>query len=89
MTLSIEQQLAALFREAKETHQRTAGDEPHDWAPWYAEYLAQRMQRLLGRAFDVEALTADLRAVDAEQREDASGMEWPEFYARWFLRRLT
>ena len=89
MTLSIEQQLAALFREAKATHQRSAGDEPHDWVPWYAEYLAPRMERLLGRSFDVEALTDSLRAVDAEQRDDTSGKEWPEYYARWFLARFV
>jgi len=83
-----EEQLAALFREAASVHHQAFGDdEPadHDWAPWYAEYLAPRLERMLGRTFDVAALTRDLHAVDAEQRMDASGLEWPEYYARWFL----
>jgi hypothetical protein len=85
-------QLAALFRQAASAHHSTFGDiepEGHDWVPWYAEYLSPRLEQMLGRRFDVSALVADLRTVDAEQRADASGLPWPEFYARWFLRRLT
>ncbi len=84
-----EDRLAALFREAAEAHHRAFGDEDHDWAPWYAEYLTPRLQAILGRSMDVPALTADLRTLDAEQRGETSGLPWPEYYARWFLRRLT
>jgi hypothetical protein len=86
-----EDQLAALFRETAWAHHAEFGDdEPadHDWAPWYAHYLAPRLERMLDRALDVAALARDLHAVDAKQRNDDSGLEWPEYYARWFLHRL-
>jgi hypothetical protein len=84
-----EDQLAALLREAASAHHQAFGDADHDWAPWYADYLVPRLERVLGRAVDVAALTRDLRAVDTEQRDDTSGVPWPEYYARWFLHRLT
>jgi hypothetical protein len=83
-----EEQLAALFRDAAAAHHQAFGDAGHDWAPWYAEYLAPRLAPISGQPIDVSALTADLRAVDAEQRGDTSGLPWPDYYARWFLRRL-
>jgi hypothetical protein len=38
---------------------------------------------------DQEALAADLSHVDSDYRagEGREGEPWPEFYARWFIRR--
>ena len=92
MPPSTEQQLAALFREAGSAHHgafaATNGEDP-DWPRWYAEYLAPRLQRVVGRAIDVASLAADLRAVDVEQRRAAGGESWSEYYASWFVQRLS
>lgn len=92
MDLSIQQQLAALFSETKSAHQNafaaTKGGDP-DWPAWYAEYLAPRLQKLLGRRFDLETLAAELRALDAEHGRLAPQEPWPEFYARTFLGRQS
>ncbi len=92
MDLSIEKQLAALFRETKVAHQNafaaTIGGDP-DWPAWYAEYLAPRLRELLGLRFDPEALAAELKALDAEHGRLAPQEPWPEFYARTFLRRQS
>jgi hypothetical protein len=92
MALSIEQQLAALFRETGSAHHQafaaTNGVDP-DWPIWYADYLAPRLERVVGRAIETATLAADLRAVDAEHRHVAPGEPWSDYYARWFVLRLA
>jgi hypothetical protein len=86
------ERLATLFREAGAAHQKafaaTDGQDP-EWARWYARYLAPRLQQELGGQVDQEALAADLSHVDSDYRagEGREGEPWPEFYARWFIRR--
>ncbi len=92
MPPSTEQQLAVLFREAGSAHHRafaaTHGEDP-DWPSWYAAYLAPQLEKVIGRAIDVTSLAADLRAVDVEQRRAAGAESWSEYYASWFVRRLS
>jgi len=83
-------QVAQLLRETGTAHHRafaaTNGDDP-DWPEWYAVHLVEPLGRLLGRALTAQTLTAELRAVDREQRAAGSALGWPEYYAAWFLER--
>jgi len=92
MPPSTEQQLAALFRETGSAHHQafaaTKGEDP-DWPTWYAEYLSPRLERVFGRPFDVAGLESNLRAADAERRRIAAAEPWAEYYARWFLLRVS
>jgi hypothetical protein len=84
--------LAALFREAGSAHHQafagTNGDDP-DWPSWYSLYMGPRLEQLLGRPFEVQQLTQDLKAMDAQHRSGGGQEPWPEFYARWFRERYS
>jgi putative heme degradation protein len=81
------QQLIQLFRDAGAAHHRaflaTNGDDPA-WPAWYAEWLAPRLQALLGMPFAPARLETQLKAL--EDRRQARGLaDWPSFYADSFL----
>ena len=88
--LPSEEQVAELLRETATAHrlafESTQGFDP-DWPAWYAGYLAVPLGRLLGRALHVEALAAELKALDEAQRRDAPDAEWPVYYAALLVQR--
>ena len=92
MARSTVDQLATLFRETGAAHHTafaaTNGEDP-DWPVWYAEYLAPRIARLLGRHYDEVTLAADLRRLDEQHRQSGGSSSWPEYYARWFIDRAA
>ncbi len=82
------ERLADLFRETGRVHHQafiaTAGHDP-EWPLWYAEYLQDRLGRLLNRAFTKSELVYFLVMADKEQSVRAPGADWPEFYATLLL----
>lgn len=80
--------LAQMFREAGHAHHRAFlaanGDDP-DWPTWYAQYLAPRMEALLGRAFDVPQLARQLDDLENRRKQIHPLPDWPLFYAEDFL----
>jgi hypothetical protein len=82
--------IATLLREAAAGHAQafasTQGYDP-EWPRWYADYLVAPLGRLLGRDLELEQLAADLAALDADQRQNAPGADWPGYYAAWFAQR--
>jgi hypothetical protein len=91
-TQPLEAQIAALLREAAAAHSRafasTDGYDP-DWPRWYADYLLAPLDSLLGRTLDLGQVAAELAALDADQRQNAPGADWPLYYAAWFVQRYT
>lgn len=91
-TPHLQEQIAALLRDAKAAHGRafasTHGEDP-DWPRWYAVYLAAPLGALLGRTLDVEVLAAELAALDADQRQNAPDADWPVYYAARFMLRYA
>lgn len=90
--ISRREQITALMREAGGAHHRaflrTNGEDP-EWPAWYAAYLAEPLGALLGRPLEAEELAADLEAVDREHRDRGRGVDWPSYYADWFLDRAA
>src|SRR3990170_301222 len=77
-------QLADLFRSAGRAHHRaflaTSGDDP-EWPLWYAGYLCSKMGTLLGASFTVDQLAALLVAAEDQRKAQATGADWPTYYA--------
>ena len=82
--------LAEILRAAGKAHHRafaaTNGDDPK-WPEWYAQDLAPTLSAVLGTELQQDALTADLKTVDAEMRARAPSAAWAMYYADWFLAR--
>jgi hypothetical protein len=86
--------IADLLHEAAETHHRvyriTDGTDD-DWATWYANWLVtlSELHTLLGTKVVRSELTYELVKLDREQREQAPGEKWENFYARGLLARFS
>lgn len=82
--------LVALLRESGPAHHQayieTDGDDP-DWPIWYAGYLHDRLNTLLGTALTKTQLIVLLVELDQLQRSEDPARPWPEFYAEQILTR--
>ncbi len=87
MTPHILSRLEILFQAAGKAHHKafasTNGDDP-DWPLWYADYLLEPLNQMLGVQLTVVELARRLRSVDEERRE-ALHVPRPRFYARRFI----
>ena len=86
----IRSQLIDLLHETGSAHHRAylaANGEDADWPLWYAEYLRQRLNGLLGTALTRSELTYLLVLVEKERTAAAATAGWPEYYADFFMER--
>lgn len=78
-------QLADLFSEVGQAHHQayfqTDGADP-EWPLWYAEYLQEKIGRLLNRSFTVSELVYHLVRLDKAYLSKARRQSWQEFYGR-------
>jgi NAD(P)H-hydrate epimerase len=83
-------QLEGLFHEVGEAHHQayieTDGADP-EWPLWYADYLRERLGRLLDASFTKSELVHML--VSGEQPLKAPGANWARYYAGFFIRLYT
>ena len=82
--------LVALLRESGPAHHQayieTDGDDP-DWPIWYAEYLQEGLNALLGTALTKTQLIMLLVELDQLQRNVDHDGDWPTFYAERMIAR--
>lgn len=82
--------LIALLRDAGPAHHQayieTDGDDP-DWPIWYAEYLLDRLNALLGATLTRTQLIVLLVELDQLQRGEDPPADWPVFYAEQIVAR--
>ena len=69
------------------THQETKGDDP-EWPLWYADYL---LEHGLAPLLEAKLLKSDLIyllvLVDKQQKSEAPGAQWEQYYADFFVKR--
>jgi hypothetical protein len=86
--------LSDLLHEAAEAHhvvyRITDGTDP-DWATWYADWLVRlsELPAILGRDVVRSEVTHLLVKMDRDQREQAPGQKWEDFYARGLLEHFS
>jgi hypothetical protein len=85
--------IAALLREAGETHHRVyriVDGEDADWASWYADWLIKlsELPELLGRAPVRSELVWLLVELDKEYTRVNPSGDWPEWYAKRIVEQL-
>jgi aromatic ring-opening dioxygenase catalytic subunit (LigB family) len=73
-----------LVRTAKAHHEATGGVNP-EWARWYAEYVVDDLNDVLGSGMDVEELADWLTEADRRYREEPQEHSWPKAYAAWLI----
>lgn len=85
-----ERDLIALFEASGSAHHAAfaaTNGEDEQWPAWYAQWLVPRLRAHLA-SVPVEAVLAEeLQQLDREYRSTATAMSWPEYYAKWFLRK--
>ena len=82
--------LKGLFLTAASEHHRafveTDGADP-EWPLWYAGFLREKLEDLLGAKFTTSELVYLLVLVDKEQHSRTPEAGWEASYARFFLER--
>lgn len=82
------QPLKQLFLEAEKAHQEafaeTGGEDP-DWPLWYARYLHEPLQSLLGREFAQSRLVFCFMKAAEEHEAVAPEEDWTDFCTHHFL----
>ena len=82
--------LANLVNETAEAHHKTfaatEGEDP-DWPLWYADYLLEKLWRMLKAKFTKSELIYLLVLADKKNGVLAPGAYWPRFYAKFLVNR--
>jgi hypothetical protein len=73
--------LSDLLETAAAAHHDVTGGLGHDWAEWYAEFVADEIEGVLGFDPGADRLARWLRAVAARHGVEAADRPWPEYYA--------
>ena len=87
------EQVAALLKEASETHHQVYrivdGDDP-DWASWYADWLIRlsELPTILKTTPVRSELIYELVRLDREVNRSKPAEPWERFYARRLLERF-
>jgi hypothetical protein len=88
--IDIAEQLEDIFRKTGSTHHqafiKTNGEDP-DWPLWYADYLIEKLGRLLNAKFTKSELVYLLVMAEKERVLMAPGADWPRYYANFFMER--
>ena len=83
-------ELVNLLNETAEAHHKafasTEGEDP-DWPLWYADYLLEKLRRMLKAKFTKSELIYLLVFADKKNGVAAPGAHWPRFYAKFLLSR--
>jgi hypothetical protein len=74
--------------ETAEAHHKafsaTEGEDP-DWPLWYADYLLEKIRKMLNAKFTKSELIYMLVKADKEMGLNAPAAYWPRFYATFFV----
>lgn len=88
--IDIAEQLEDLFRKTEAEHHKafikTDGEDP-DWPLWYADYLKEKLVKLLDAKFTKSELVYLLVMAEKERALMAPGADWPRYYANFFIDR--
>ncbi|MBI2487371.1 MAG: hypothetical protein HYW01_10535 [Deltaproteobacteria bacterium] len=88
--IEISEQLEDLFQKTGNAHHKTFiktdGEDP-EWPLWYADYLLEKLGKLLNAKFTKSELVYLLVMVEKERAMMAPGSNWPTYYANFFIER--
>lgn len=85
-------ELTVLFEKAGRTHRDAfvdaAGHDP-DWPLWYATYLVDKLNEVLGSQMTKSELCYLMVSADRERATLAPGSDWHAYFARFFADRYV
>jgi hypothetical protein len=73
--------LSDLLETAAAAHHEVTGGPDHDWAEWYAEFVAHEIQGVLGFDPGTDQLARWLTTAAAKHGVQAADRPWPAYYA--------
>ncbi|HEY7534448.1 MAG TPA: hypothetical protein VH878_00700 [Thermodesulfobacteriota bacterium] len=90
--IDIAEKLEDLFRKTGREHHaafiKTNGDDS-EWPLWYADYLLERLGKLLNAKFTKSELVYLLVMAEKERALMAPGADWYRYYSNFFIERYT
>jgi hypothetical protein len=91
MTKQLKEQITVLLQQAGHDHHQAFQDVDGvdaEWPAWYAAYLQPYMQELVGEHLTQSELVYWLVAADRAYRRESPAVEWPEYYAAYYLENM-
>ena len=85
-------ELANLLNETAEAHHKAfaaTNGEDAEWPIWYADYLLDKMRRMLNSKFTKSELIYILVSAEKENGRMAPDAYWHRFYANFIVSRYT
>lgn len=86
----IQEKVASLFIDTNEGHHKafmkTKGVDP-EWPLWYADYLYGKLGELLHAEFTKSEIIYLLLMLEKKRTLEASGSNWPKYYAKILVDR--
>ena len=81
-------QIEDLLKETGKAHHqafiKVDGDDP-EWPLWYAEYIQEKLGKLLNTQFTQSELVHLIMLAEDERGQNAPDAAWPEYYAKVFV----
>ena len=90
--LDIAEKLEELFRKTGGEHHKAfikTNSEDPEWPLWYADYLLDKLGKLLNAKFTKSELVYLLVMAEKERSLMAPGADWIRYYANFFIERYT
>ena len=88
--IDIARELEDLFSKAGNAHHKAfikTNGEDLDWPLWYADYLHEKLGKLLKATFTKSELVYLLVTAEKERGMMAPGSNWQIYYANFFIER--
>jgi NAD(P)H-hydrate epimerase len=85
-------ELVSLLRESGQAHHQAflvSNGADDEWPLWYAEYLHEKLNRLLASKMTKSELVYALVHLNREYKQTAPALDWPDYYAKHFLEHYT
>jgi hypothetical protein len=89
---NLTEQVTALFEQTGKVHHEAfaAVDGADDeWPIWYAEYLMDKLPRLLGATITKSEMIYLMVHLSKKQALEAPQEKWPRYYALYFVERYA
>lgn len=84
--------LVNLLTETSQAHHQAClemNEEDQEWPLWYADYMIDRLRKLLGAPLTRSELICVLLNLSRLQPLEAPGQPWQEYYAQYMLERYS
>jgi hypothetical protein len=88
----LKEKIVSLLQQAGHDHHQAfqdVGGADAEWPTWYATYLHPYMRELTRPDLTISELVYWLVGADRSYRKEGPAVEWPEYYAAYYVENMS